>query len=120
MEHSTILSYYPVKYRQVLTAYLGPVVQRSSRWARCWHASNDGWDVRKKFHAQCDNKGPTVTIVQYRDYVFGGYTDTSWKSKESGGYAENSVYAKMVTHNLKITDNNGPFYSCDLVIDDQL
>jgi len=41
-------------------------------------ASKDG-DGAANFHDKCDNKGPTVVIVESTDgYVFGGYTDQSW------------------------------------------
>ena len=49
-------------------------------WDVCWRASRDGW-AASRFHAGCDNKGPTVTIVQVGRYIFGGYTDVSWAGK---------------------------------------
>ena len=44
---------------------------------KCWHAKTDGW-AASTFHSNCDGKGPTVTIVQVGNYIFGGYTDKSW------------------------------------------
>jgi hypothetical protein len=33
------------------------------------------------FHSRCDNKGPTIVVIQTSDGgVFGGYTNESWKS----------------------------------------
>ncbi len=33
------------------------------------------------FHSKCDNKGPTIVVIQTSDGgVFGGYTNESWKS----------------------------------------
>ena len=33
----------------------------------------------KDFHEKCDNKGPTITIVQdVKGYIFGGYTSMNW------------------------------------------
>ena len=46
----------------------------------CWHAKTDGW-AASTFHSNCDEKGPTVTIIQVGNYIFGGYTDVSWPSK---------------------------------------
>ena len=40
-------------------------------------ASCHGWDA-SRFHANCDNKGPTVTVVKSGNNVFGGYTEQSW------------------------------------------
>ncbi|XP_020600948.1 TLD domain-containing protein 1-like [Orbicella faveolata] len=50
-----------------------------SRFVRCYHAKTDGWQTTT-FHAKCDGKGPTVTIIKVNDYIFGGYTDVSWHS----------------------------------------
>jgi len=51
-------------------------------------ASKDG-DAAAKFHSACDDKGPTVVIVESTSgNVFGGYTDMSWKHK--GNYVRSS------------------------------
>ena len=47
---------------------------------KCWHAKTDGW-AASTFHSNCDGRGPTVTIINVNDYIFGGYTDVSWSSK---------------------------------------
>ena len=47
---------------------------------KCWHAKTDGWAL-STFHSNCDGRGPTVTIIKVKDYIFGGYTDVSWSSK---------------------------------------
>ena len=50
----------------------------NSDWKRCWRASVDGW-AASTFHAKCDGKGPTVTIIRVgRKYIFGGYASLSW------------------------------------------
>lgn len=60
-------------FRQQLAQWL----PGSGVWDICWHASRDGW-AASRFHKGCDDKGPTVTIVQVGRYIFGGYTDVSW------------------------------------------
>ena len=55
--------------------------RRHSTFVLIYRASRDGWDS-SNFHALCDNKGPTVTVVKSGDYIFGGYTEQSW---EKGG-----------------------------------
>jgi len=46
-------------------------------------ASRDG-DAAGDFHSACDEKGPSVIIVEtLSGNVFGGYTDVSWSSKSS-------------------------------------
>jgi len=69
------------KYLGKLITYLYPALPSASRsyFSRCWHAKTDGWDA-SIFHSNCDGKGPTVTIVKVGQYIFGGYTDTSWQS----------------------------------------
>ena len=53
--------------------------RRHSTFVLAYRASRDGWDS-SDFHVQCDHKGPTVTLVKSGNYIFGGYTETSWKS----------------------------------------
>ena len=70
------------KYLGKLISYLDPVVPDAfrSEFVRCWHAKTDG-SAASTFHSNCDEKGPTVTIIKSGSYIFGGYTDLSWKSK---------------------------------------
>lgn len=49
-----------------------------SYWKRCYRASYNGWSTQT-FHSRCDDLGPTVTIIRAQGYIFGGYTDKSWK-----------------------------------------
>jgi hypothetical protein len=45
-----------------------------------YRGSRDGFRAAD-FHAKCDDKGSTVTIVKSTEgYIFGGYSDQSWKS----------------------------------------
>ena len=69
-------------YTGKLLSYLEPVLLSSkwSRFVKCWHAKTDGW-AASTFHSNCDGRGPTVTIIKVKDYIFGGYTDVSWSSK---------------------------------------
>jgi hypothetical protein len=47
-------------------------------WQLCYKASRDGWNA-KDFHSNCDNKGPTITLVKVDENIFGGYIDIDWK-----------------------------------------
>lgn len=47
-----------------------------------YRASRDGW-AASHFHSCCDNAGPTVTVIESGNYIFGGYTDQNWE--RSGG-----------------------------------
>ena len=48
-------------------------------WHLLFRASRHGFKAQN-FHSRCDNKGPTVTIVQSGDYIFGGFMEISWAS----------------------------------------
>lgn len=69
-------------YTEKLISFLDPVLLSSQRsgFVRCWHAKTEG-SAASTFHGNCDGKGPTVTIIKYGGYIFGGYTDVSWHSK---------------------------------------
>ena len=56
------------------------VTPNNSKWTRCYHAKSDGFTAHD-FHSRCDNKGPTVTLVQVREFVFGGFLDQNWGGK---------------------------------------
>ncbi|XP_078382147.1 uncharacterized protein LOC144664802 isoform X2 [Oculina patagonica] len=78
LEDSEILKADP-SYLKALGEFLEPVVQSNTQWKRCWRASEDGW-AAATFHTNCDDKGPTVTIVRVNNYIFGGYTNIPWTS----------------------------------------
>jgi hypothetical protein len=44
-----------------------------------YRGSRDGFKA-KTVHKLCGNQGPTLSIIQSKDYmkIFGGYTDISW------------------------------------------
>jgi hypothetical protein len=54
-----------------LTAWYG------TGWKLLYRASRDGWQGTD-FHAKCDNKGETITVVKSNNNIFGGYLKASW------------------------------------------
>ena len=60
---------------------------------RCHSAAESTNDQASAFHATCNNKGPTVTVIKSaQGYVFGGAIDASWNTDGSSwnaapGYA---------------------------------
>jgi hypothetical protein len=55
-----------------------------------YRGSRDGFGAAD-FHAKCDDKGDTVTIVKSTEgYIFGGYSDQSWKSNGYDCYKSSS------------------------------
>ena len=73
---SEILRDHP-DYVQTLKEFMEPVQVPGKQWQLCFRASENSYSA-STFHAACDNKGTTVTLVRVGDNVFGGYTDKSW------------------------------------------
>ena len=65
---------------QDLKSLLSAVTCPESRWTRCYRAIDDGWSAAA-FHANCDYRGASVTLVEVNGYIFGGYLDQSWGGK---------------------------------------
>ncbi|ETO31594.1 hypothetical protein RFI_05527 [Reticulomyxa filosa] len=54
--------------------------ERKKRWKLLFRASKDGF-LSTQFHAKCDNKGTTVTVVHSSlGQIFGGYTALPWQA----------------------------------------
>ena len=63
--------------------------KEDQRWELIYKASRDGFDTNA-FHTRCDNKGPTMTVVQSNsNYLFGGYTAIAWTS--DGGWKKDTT-----------------------------
>ena len=58
-----------------------PLQKPRSSFILIYQASRDGW-ASSRFHALCDNKGPSVTVVKSGNNIFGGYTEQSWEGGE--------------------------------------
>ena len=57
-------------------------VNRMSEPKLLYRASCDGWSARK-FHSKCDGYSNTLVIVKTgKGFVFGGYSDQSWKGND--------------------------------------
>jgi hypothetical protein len=73
---SKIISY--LEYKQ-LKKWLKEV-NRTKVLNLLYRATRDGWKA-KDFHSRCDDKGATLTIIKTsKGYIFGGYSDHSWRS----------------------------------------
>ncbi|XP_022808138.1 uncharacterized protein LOC111345126 [Stylophora pistillata] len=81
-QDSVILSF---DQRQTLTNWLkddiGP--NKVIGYKLLYRASRNGW-AASHFHACCDNKGPTVTVVKSGNNIFGGYTEHHWDGSNMG------------------------------------
>ena len=53
-------------------------INKQVKFELLWQGSRDGFTAAK-FHANCNNKGPTVTVIKSNyDQIFGGFTSESW------------------------------------------
>ena len=85
-------------YRAELASFLSPAVgQVESKWKLCYNALSDGWEP-KIFHRNCDNKYHTITIIEKRPFIFGGYTDIPWGNHQNSYLCSISVKSKMLEY----------------------
>lgn len=56
-----------------------PVKEMFFNWVQLYSCVTNGWQS-SYVHQNCDNKGPTLIIAKYGNYVFGGYAEVSWNS----------------------------------------
>ena len=56
---------------------------KNNNYSLIYKGSKDG-DSYENFHEKCDNKGPTIMIIESKDgEIFGGYTEKSWQRNKS-------------------------------------
>ena len=89
---------------QILKNWINP--NRRMKFKLLYSAKRDG-DNRKAFHDRCDNKAPTITIVQtQKDVIFGGYTEAQWDSG-SNSKKDQNAFCFSLTNNKKYLQNEG-------------
>ena len=49
------------------------------KWTLIYRGSSDGFGARD-FHAKCDDKSSTLTILKSSEFIFGAYTNMAWES----------------------------------------
>ncbi|CAF0958556.1 unnamed protein product [Adineta steineri] len=68
-----------LEHKVKLNEFYGNINQR---WELIYKATRDGFSA-SAFHSRCDNKGPTISIIQSNNnYIFGGYTSIAWTSSQ--------------------------------------
>ncbi|CAF3200699.1 unnamed protein product [Rotaria sp. Silwood2] len=64
--------------------------------------TRDGFDANA-FHSRCNNKGPTITIIQSsNNYLFGGYTAIPWTSEVGSWKNDNTAFLFSLVNPYKI------------------
>ena len=94
------------KQQNLLLSWLPPHGDvRRRRLRLLFRASRDGF-AANTFHDKCDNKGPTIVLVQSGNYVFGGFTEKSWmKSKSCVECSSLHLTLKSSRDDFNVLDN---------------
>ena len=67
-------------FRNVLIRWIPMEFILAGEWRLLFRASRDGF-TGSAFHSRCENKGPTVTVVNSNGNIFGGFTESAWAGK---------------------------------------
>ena len=90
--------------------YLEQWLPTKGHWTICWRATRDGWSSLT-FHARCDGKAPTLTIVEVvknsRRLIFGGYATKQWDEVPGSTSAAPGSFV----YSLRNNDDLPPFKS---------
>ena len=89
---------------ETLLAYLKDVETNGKHWKMCFNAKDHSYRATS-FHSLCDNKGPTVTLVEVGVYVFGGYTDQAWTQCKCHDTARIVVATQTIPKVFLVTDD---------------
>jgi hypothetical protein len=93
---SQILS--PQQHSQILSCLPESSGGMQVKLELLYRASRDGWQGQD-FHSRCDSKGATVTVIKCTGgFVFGGYADVSWHSRD-GDSDKKSLRGKVIVSN---------------------
>ncbi|CAF3340288.1 unnamed protein product [Rotaria socialis] len=84
-----------VEQQQKLNEFYG---KDDAQWQLIYKAKRDGF-AGKDFHRQCDDKGPTMTIIKSKSggYLFGGYTVPPWSS-DNGRRTDSTAFLFTLTN----------------------
>jgi len=74
-----------------------------------FRATRDGWDA-EDFHRLCDNRGPTLCLVQAEDdYISAGFTSIAWTAPEKWTDVEDaSACVFALTDTLQVFKTKNP------------
>jgi len=79
---------------------------KDNKWNLLYKGSRDGFKAND-FHRLCDNKGPTLSIINTTDgHMFGGFTSMSWTSDDEGAYKADAtafLFTLSNPHGIKPT-----------------
>ena len=84
------------KSLEALRSAFPTFIRDYAMWKRCYSADHSSWNTAE-FHFNCDSKGPSLTIIRVREYVFGGFVEQSW-----GGMYYNKIRSLFLKQSIKI------------------
>ena len=97
---------YDSQYQSVMLSWLQED-GISSDWKLIYRGTRDGFGALS-FHAFCDNKGPTITLIKsVGDCIFGGYSDFSWTSRNDYIQSTDAFLFAFVSSGLGTTPFRG-------------
>ena len=97
---------YDSQYQNVMLSWLQED-GISSDWKLIYRGTRDGFGA-SSFHAFCDNKGPTITLLKsVGDCIFGGYSDVSWTSRGAYIQSTDAFLFAFVSNGLGTTPFRG-------------
>lgn len=70
------------------------------KWQLCYRKSRDG-ATAAAFHAACDYRGPTMTIIRTSNRLLGGYSRLSWNQSAAYGSYDSSAFIFSLTSNKR-------------------
>ena len=85
---------------ELLQRWVQEAFEKKPEFKLLWKGSRDGFGSGT-FHAKCDGKGPTLTVVTSTNgYIFGGYIAISWHQNNSFTY-DPKAFIFSLTHKTK-------------------
>lgn len=74
---------------------------KRKKYTQLYSAASDGCDPLA-FHTNCDNKGPTVSLVyNLNGNVYGGYSSVSWMSGSGESVYDGNAFLFLLTGGIK-------------------
>ncbi|CAC5374209.1 unnamed protein product [Mytilus coruscus] len=74
---------------------------KKKNYTQLYSAASSGFNS-SRFHGNCDNKGPTVTLVYNRNgSVYGGYASVSWMSGSGESVYDGDAFLFLLTGGFK-------------------
>lgn len=74
---------------------------KTKKYTQLFSSASDGCDP-STFHTNCDNKGPTVTLVHnINGSVYGGYSSVSWMSGSGESVFDMNAFLFLLTGSIR-------------------